>query len=115
MPQPDAPIYFANVTSLEDKIDKAIVKATAWSEIQGAPRLSFLILDLTPVHHVDSMGLRFLEDLVFSTKARGTQLMLSNPNKNVVKDWEAVKLPELLGKEFVFVSVHEATQFALVG
>ena len=51
----DAPVYFANVNTLEDKIDKAVIKATAWSEIQGVPRLIFLILDLTPVHHVDSM------------------------------------------------------------
>ena len=51
----DAPVYFANVTSLEDKIDKAVIKATAWSEIQGVPRLIFLIVDLTPVHHIDSM------------------------------------------------------------
>ena len=43
------------MTSLEDKIDKAVIKATAWSEIQGVPRLIFLIIDLTPVHHVDSM------------------------------------------------------------
>ena len=43
------------MTSLEDKIDKAVIKATAWSEIQGVPRLIFLIIDLTPVHHIDSM------------------------------------------------------------
>ena len=71
------------MTSLEEKIDKAVVKATAWSEIQGVPRLIFLIIDLTPVHHIDSMGLHFLENLIFSTKTRDVQLMLANPNRNV--------------------------------
>ena len=40
--------------------------------------------------------------------------MLANPNRNVARDWEAVKLPDLLGKEYVFVSVHEAMRYALV-
>ena len=38
---------------------------------------------MTPVHFVDAMGLHFLEDLVFSTKAKGIQLVLANPNNQV--------------------------------
>ncbi len=33
----------------------------------------------------------------------------------VVRDWDCIKLPELLGRDHVFVSVHEAMQHALVG
>ena len=40
--------------------------------------------------------------------------MLANPNRNVARDWEAMKLPELLGKDYVFVSIHEAMRYALV-
>ncbi len=36
---PDAPLYFVNVNSLEEKLGKAMLKAEAWSNIQaGAGR-----------------------------------------------------------------------------
>ena len=38
---------------------------------------------MTPVHHVDSMGLHLLEDLVFESKRKGMQLLLANPSKSV--------------------------------
>ena len=38
---------------------------------------------MTPVHHVDSMGLHFLEDVVFNTRAKGIQLLVANPNRQV--------------------------------
>ncbi|KAG1664416.1 hypothetical protein FOA52_009738 [Chlamydomonas sp. UWO 241] len=109
----DAPLYFANVNSVEEKIEKAMIKASAWSAVQGAKGLKFLIIDMTPIHHVDSMGLRFLEDVIFDCKDKGVQLLIANPNQNVMRDWDRVKLPDLLGRDFVFVSVHEATIFAL--
>ncbi len=64
----DAPLFYGNVKGLEDKINKLLVKYTTWSIVQGVPQLHFLVLDMTPVHHVDSMGLHFMEDLVFSTR-----------------------------------------------
>ena len=50
---------------------------------QGVPKLFFLVLDLSAVHHVDAMGLHFMEDLIFSTRAKGIQLVLANPNHKV--------------------------------
>ena len=52
-------------------------------DVQGVPQLFFLVLDLAPVNFVDSMGLHFLEDLVFLTKAKGIQLLVANPNHKV--------------------------------
>eukprot|EP00798_Chlamydomonas_sp_ICE-L_P025821 gene25821-11496_t len=108
----DAPVYFANAKTLEDKIEKAMVKYTAWSQIQGVPKLYYLIIDMTPIHHLDSMGLHFLEDMIFNTRQRGIQLILANPSRNVVQDWHAVRVPELIGREFIFVSMHDAYMFA---
>ena len=50
---------------------------------KGIPKLYFLVLDMTPVHHLDSMGLHFLEDLVFNTRSKGIELFLANPNHKV--------------------------------
>lgn len=79
----DAPLYYANVKAVEDKIEKSLVKFCAWSSVQGVPKVHYLAIDMTPVHHVDSMGLHMLEDLVFETKRKGIQLLLANPSKQV--------------------------------
>ncbi|GAX84215.1 hypothetical protein CEUSTIGMA_g11638.t1 [Chlamydomonas eustigma] len=108
----DAPLFYGNVKGLEDKIERLINKYSNWSAAQGAERLEFLLLDMTPIHHVDSMGLHFLEDLVFSMRAKGITLGLANPNHKVVRAWSAIKLPELLGRDNIFVSIHDAIMFA---
>eukprot|EP00798_Chlamydomonas_sp_ICE-L_P001368 gene1368-32732_t len=96
----DAPVYFANAKTLEDKIEK------------GVSKLHYLIIDLTPVHHVDSMGLHFLEDMIFTTKRRDIQLILANPSRNVALDWKKVRVPDLVGRENIFVSMHDAFMHA---
>eukprot|EP00798_Chlamydomonas_sp_ICE-L_P018758 gene18758-25290_t len=108
----DAPVYFANAKTLEDKIEKAMTKYTAWSQIQGVQKLYFLIIDLTPVHHLDSMGLHFLEDMIFNAKRRGCQLILANPSESVSQDWQVVRLPDLIGHENIFVGMHDAFMYA---
>ncbi|GAX84213.1 hypothetical protein CEUSTIGMA_g11636.t1 [Chlamydomonas eustigma] len=108
----DAPLFYGNVKGLEDRIERLIMKYSNWSKAQGAERLEFLLLDMTPIHHVDSMGLHFLEDLVFSMRAKGITLVLANPNHKVVRAWSSIKLPELLGKDNIFVSIHDAVIFA---
>ena len=40
------------------------------------------------------------------------QTILANPNRNVTKSLELAALPELLGRENMFVSVHDAVSFA---
>lgn len=45
--------------------------------------MQYIILDLTPVSHVDAMGLHFLEELVFETRKAGQQLVLANPSMKV--------------------------------
>jgi hypothetical protein len=64
-------------------VPEALVLNHPRSLIQGVPKLFFLVLDMTPVHHVDSMGLHFLEDVVFNTRAKGIQLLVANPNRQV--------------------------------
>ena len=50
---------------------------------QGVPKVFVLIMEMTPVQHIDSMGLHFLEDLIFSTRAKGIELLLANPTRKV--------------------------------
>lgn len=66
---------------VEDKIEKSLVTFCAWSSVQGVPKVHYLAIDMTPAHHIDSMGLHMLEDLVFETRRKGIQLLLANSSK----------------------------------
>lgn len=109
----DAPVYFGNARSISDKIEKLIKRYNGWSAIQGlTDGIKFLVIDLTPVQYLDTMGIHLFEDLVFDTKKKGIQLLLANPNKAVVQDLEKVRFSELIGRENLFVSLHDAFQYA---
>lgn len=82
-----------------------------WSREYGVP-LQYLIIDLTPVQFVDSMGLHLLEDLVFWSRKKGITLYFANPQQSVARDWQRVSLPELIGRENLWVAVTDAVEHA---
>ncbi|KAL6763066.1 proton/sulfate transporter [Haematococcus lacustris] len=109
----DAPVFFANVKNLQDKLGKIMERMGALAQLHGLPGVQYLVLDLTPVTHVDAMGLHFLEELVFEGRAFGYTVILANPAVKVLREFEPVHLADLIGKENIFVSVADATQYAV--
>ena len=107
----DAPIYFANVQWMQDKIEDYEEAALKFSMQHGLDTLLFLILDLTPVSHIDSMGAHFLEELVQETKKKGMQMLLCNPSPRVVRMLERSGVTGKLGRENIFVRVHDAATY----
>lgn len=53
----DAPMYFANVQYIHERLRKYVGRATAYSEAAGV-ELQYLLLDMSPVTHLDSTGTR---------------------------------------------------------
>jgi MFS superfamily sulfate permease-like transporter len=51
----DAPMYFANVQYIHDRLRKYVARAGQYSEAAGMP-LQYLLLDMSPVTHIDSTG-----------------------------------------------------------
>lgn len=51
----DAPIYFANVQYIHERLRKYVARATAYSAAEGQ-QLQYLLLDMSPVTHLDSTG-----------------------------------------------------------
>lgn len=51
----DAPMYFANVQYIHDRLRKYVSRARCYSEAAGIP-LQYLLLDMSPVTHMDSTG-----------------------------------------------------------
>jgi sulfate transporter 4 len=102
-----APLYFANVQYVQDKLGEYMADAREYSAEHGVP-LRFVVLDLSPVSHMDSSGVHTLQEVVAELRKEGVQLALSNPSPSVVAILERGGVPEELGREWIFVSVHDA-------
>ncbi|XP_010558766.1 PREDICTED: sulfate transporter 4.1, chloroplastic-like [Tarenaya hassleriana] len=110
----DAPIYFANISYIKDRLreyEAAVDRCTKRGpEVE---RIYFVILELSPVTHIDSSAVEALKDLYQEYKTRDIQLAISNPNKDVHLTLAKSGMVELIGKEWYFVRVHDAVQVCL--
>jgi sulfate transporter 4 len=105
----DAPLYFANVQYVRDRVTFYMGKHRGYSAAHGWQQpLEYVILDLSPVSHMDAAGVHMLHELHAELKAQAVQLALCNPSQPVVQMMERAGLPEKLGKEWIYVNVHDA-------
>eukprot|EP00775_Hariotina_reticulata_P010081 gene10081-10236_t len=104
----DAPMYFANFQYIHERIRKYVARAHVYSEAAGLP-LQYLLLDMSPVTHVDSTGAHLLEKLHAEMKQQGVQMALCNPSEIL----ERTGFPEELGREWIFVRMHDAVTVCL--
>lgn len=128
----DAPIYFANTQHVRDKIQKYYKRAeetlhdtheihninAANNEIgplqNDVQHLQFVVLDLSPVSHIDTSGLHTLQEMNATFQEdKGVQLCLSNPNPRVTQRLVQSGLANEIGRNHIFVSMHDAVHFCL--
>lgn len=106
----DAPMYFANIQYIHDRVRKYQAKAKAYSQSEGVA-VHYVIIEMSPVTHMDSTGIHLLETLHQELADQGIQLILCNPSTPVVEIFERAGLPDVLGREWIFVRVHDAVMF----
>merc|ERR1712151_884099 len=75
----DAPVYFANAQYVRDKINKYVKNAEKKSEDE----VKFVIVDMSPVSHVDTTAMHILNDLYKDYKSKDKQLCFCNPSVSV--------------------------------
>ena len=119
----DAPMYFANCQNVRDKVDKYVTRASKHddtsssiptrTQYQSTSPVRFILLDLTAVPHMDTSALHALQDMHSSYKVKGIQLCISNPNQLVLIKLLKSGLVEKIGREYLFVTIHEAVHFCL--
>jgi sulfate transporter 4 len=68
----------ADVQHVHERLRKYVARARAYSEAAGVP-LQYLLLDMSPVTHLDSTGAHLLEKLHAELVSQGVQLGLCNP------------------------------------
>jgi len=126
----DAPIYFANTQKMREKIDKYQRKAEdLWAEQQKTFKQSgedknadigmitevkFIILELSPVSHIDTSGLHILMDMLRLYETRGIQMCLVNPNLKVMERLKTSGVVDGVGADHIFVCIHDAHTWCLI-
>ena len=103
----DAPVYFANVAYVKDRLRKHERRSHT---LYGVP-LSFVVLELGPVTHMDSTALHALTLIQKEYVQRSVQLVLANPGSRVLKQLDKGGVIELIGRDNVFVRSHDAVEY----
>ncbi len=113
----DGPMNFASTQTVRDKIDKYCSRSggQAAAAPGGArPAVRYVILDLGPVSYIDGSALHSLHEMAAAFRRdRETRLCLADPNRNVMQRLSSSGLADELGREHLFVSMHDALDYCL--
>jgi len=106
----DAPFYFANAQYVRDKINKYVKNAEKKSE----EKVKYVVVDMSPVSHVDTTAMHILNDLYKDYKSKGVQLCFSNPSVRVMEKLRKDGFVDTVGASCFFVTVHDAVDSCLI-
>jgi sulfate transporter 4 len=108
----DAPLYFANAQNVRDKVRKYRLAAEEDTAYRNGD-VKYMIIDLTPVSHVDTTALHVLEDMHANYQSRNQQLCFCNPSLIVKKRFDDSGFTEKVGRQFFFSCAHDAVKWCL--
>ncbi|PKA48802.1 Sulfate transporter 3.1 [Apostasia shenzhenica] len=104
----DAPIYFANTNYLRERISRWIDEEEDRLRCNGKTGLQYVVLDMGAVSSIDTSGISMLKELKKTLERRELQLVLANPGSEVMKKLDKSKVLEIIGQEWIFLTVGEA-------
>lgn len=107
----DSAIYFSNSNYVRERILRWLTDEEDRVSAEGLPRISFLVVEMSPVIDIDTSGIHALEDLYKNLQKRGIQLLLSNPGSAVIEKLQSSKLTEHIGNGHIFLTVADAVRF----
>ncbi|XWS13701.1 hypothetical protein CRYUN_Cryun36dG0060400 [Craigia yunnanensis] len=106
--QINAPVYFANASYLRERISRWIYDEEDRLKSAGETSLHYVLLDLSAVGSIDTSGISMLEEVKKNVDRRGLKLVLANPQSEVMKKLDKSKLIDLIGQEWIYLTVGEA-------
>ncbi|KAK1412570.1 hypothetical protein QVD17_33938 [Tagetes erecta] len=106
--QIDAPIYFANSSYLRERILRWVDEEEDRLKDLGENSLQYVILALSAVGNIDTSGITMLGEVKKLLERRGLKLVLANPGGEVIKKMNKGKLIEVIGQEWIYLTVGEA-------
>ncbi|KAK8711603.1 hypothetical protein V6N13_146881 [Hibiscus sabdariffa] len=106
----DAPIYFANASYLRERISRWIDEEEDRLKSAGETSLQYVILNMSAVGNIDTSAISMFEEVKKTTDRRGIKLVLANPGAEVMKKLNKSKLVEMIGEEWIYLTVGEAVE-----
>ncbi|KAI9180516.1 hypothetical protein LWI28_005578 [Acer negundo] len=104
----DAPIYFANSSYLRERIIRWIDEEEDRLKSSGECSLQYVILDMSAVGNIDTSGISMLDEVKRILDRRDLKLVLANPVAEVMKKLDKAKFIEILGQEWIHLTVGDA-------
>ncbi|KAG0458387.1 hypothetical protein HPP92_023544 [Vanilla planifolia] len=104
----EAPIYFANVNYLRERIFRWIGEEEERLRFNDKASLHYVVLDMGAVTSIDTSGISMMKELKQSLERRPIQLVLANPGSEVMKKLDNSKVLDIIGHEWIFLTVGEA-------
>ncbi|XP_068636605.1 sulfate transporter 1.2-like [Aristolochia californica] len=106
----DSAIYFSNCNYVRERILRWLRDEEEQLKEKGQPPIQCLIIEMSPVTDIDTGGIHALEELFRSLQKREVQLVLANPGQVVIDKLYASKLVELIGQDWIFLTVADAVK-----
>ncbi|KAM0932429.1 putative SLC26A/SulP transporter, STAS domain, sulfate anion transporter, STAS domain superfamily [Dioscorea sansibarensis] len=101
-----SPIYFANASYLRERISRWVEEELS-SNKEGSD-LQYIIFDMGGVTSIDSSGLGMFHEVRMIMSQKGIKMALANPRLEVVGKLVSSNFIELIGAEWVFLSIKDA-------
>jgi len=109
----DAPMYFANAQNIRDRVRGYKYAATADLKERNAGEIQYIIIDLSPMSHIDTTALHVVEDMYKTQLKEGVQICFCNPGIKVVERFVVSGFIDLVGREHFFSATIDAVQYCL--
>lgn len=108
----DAPIYFANTQNIREKIMKYEMKAEdEMAERNGT--LKYMVLEFSPVSHIDTSALHILDDILKTYQSRGITMCICNPGVVVMERLVLSGLADSIGRDNIYTSINDCVNACL--
>lgn len=104
----DSAIYFSNSNYIKERILRWLADEEELLKEAYRPSIEFLIVEMSPVTDIDTSGIHALEELHSSLRKRDIQLVLANPGPAVIDKIHASHVANLIGEDWIFLTVAEA-------
>lgn len=104
----DSAIYFSNSNYIKERILRWLRDEEEQLKAAYLPEIKFLLVEMSPVTDIDTSGIHALEELYKSLQKRDVQLVLANPGPVVIDKLHSSGFANLIGEDWIFLTVAEA-------
>lgn len=99
--------------NIRDRVRGYKYAATADLKERNAGEIQYIIIDLSPMSHIDTTALHVVEDMYKTQLKEGVQICFCNPGIKVVERFVVSGFIDLVGREHFFSATIDAVQYCL--